>query len=66
MTTDKRARIVARCNKCGYQMCANEVWLSDDKKDEKLYCFSCAPDSAIRQIDLMTRGTAILTAETVS
>lgn len=50
-TIDKRAIIIAKCRKCGYQMCEDEVWLSNDMKDGKVYCFSHAPDDAIRLKD---------------
>ena len=53
MTLDSRARIVAKCCKCGYQMCESEVWVSNCMKDNKVFCFSHAPESAIRQKDLM-------------
>ena len=53
-----KAKIVARCCKCGYQMCENEVWISDNMDDKSVYCFSCAPDDAIRQQDTSKAETA--------
>ena len=52
---DKRAQIVGRCIVCGYQMIHDEVWLSDNKKDNRTYCYCHAPDDAIRLKDTIRR-----------
>ena len=49
---DERSKVVARCSKCGYQMCADEVWVLDNMDDKRVFCFSHAPDDAIRLKDL--------------
>lgn len=55
---DPRAKIVARCCICGYQLCQSEVWLPDNTKDKRVFCFSHAPDDAIRLKDTIQAETA--------
>ncbi len=43
--------MIYKCSRCGCQMIKEEVWISDDMKDEKLFCYSHAPDDAIRLKD---------------
>lgn len=47
-----------KCCKCGYQMTKDEVWVSENMKDKKLYCYRHAPDSAIRLKDTLQAETA--------
>jgi len=42
-----------KCVKCGYQMTEDEVWISDNTKDTRVFCYSHAPESAIRLKDTM-------------
>jgi len=42
---------IYKCSKCGYQMIKDEVWVSDNMDDKRLYCYSHAPDDAIRLKD---------------
>ena len=46
-----------RCHKCGCEMFNDEVWVSDNTKDEWVYCFTHAPDSAIRFKDTIKAQT---------
>ena len=54
-TVDKRAKIVGRCVVCGYQMTKDELWLSDDLSERRVYCYSHAPNNAIRLKDTIRR-----------
>jgi len=42
-----------KCVKCGYQMTDEEVWVSTNIKDARVFCYSHAPKSAIRLKDTM-------------
>ncbi len=44
---------ISRCVICGYQMVEDEVWISDNTKDNRIYCFSHAPDDSIRHKDII-------------
>ncbi len=46
-----------KCSKCGYQMIEDEVWLPDNTKDKQVYCYSHAPDDAIRLKDTIKAET---------
>jgi len=43
---------IIRCSECGYQMIDDEVWVADDMGDNRVYCFTHAPDDAIRLKDI--------------
>ena len=40
-----------KCCECGYQMIRDEVWISDNTKDNRFFCYSHAPNDAIRRKD---------------
>ena len=42
-----------RCCKCGYQMISGEVWISDNTKDNRVFCYRHAPNEAIRLKDTL-------------
>ena len=54
-TSETKEKIIANCCKCGCEMTEQEVWVPDNMKDNRLYCFSCAPDDALRQIDCIIK-----------
>jgi len=41
-----------RCSECLKNLARDEVWLPDDTRDGRLFCYHCAPDDAIRMKDL--------------
>ena len=47
----RKMETIYKCSKCGYQMIKDEVWVSDNMDDKRLYCYSHAPDDAIRLKD---------------
>ncbi len=55
MKTDTRADYPATmeiwCTICLKHITRGEVWLSDDMRDGRLFCYDCAPDEAIRAKD---------------
>lgn len=45
------------CTKCLRNLTPDEVWLSDDTRDGRRFCFNCAPDDAIRLKDTIQAET---------
>jgi len=42
------------CTVCLKKLEHTQIWLSDDTRDGRLYCYDCAPDDAIREVDRIT------------
>lgn len=40
------------CTICLKDLTRDDVWLLDDTRDGRLFCYDCAPDDAIREKDL--------------
>ena len=41
------------CTVCLKDLTRDEIWLSDDMRDNRYYCFDCAPNDAIRAKDII-------------
>jgi len=41
------------CTKCHKSLTPDDIWLPDDTHDGRIYCYTCAPDDAIRYKDLI-------------
>ena len=40
------------CTQCLRDLTPDQVWIPDDMRDGRLFCFDCAPDDALRAKDL--------------
>ena len=57
MATKERIELYNRlnllwCSVCVRDLVPDNVWLADDCRDGRLFCYECAPDDAIRAKDL--------------
>ena len=39
------------CTVCLKDLAEETIWISDDIRDGRLFCYDCAPDDAIRYLD---------------
>jgi len=44
------------CTICLRGLTKDDIWLSDDTRDGRLFCFDCAPEDAIRDKDTILRS----------
>lgn len=58
-TQPNRARVEALyrqgllwCTECHKNLTPADLWLPDDMNDGRLLCYDCAPDDALRWVDL--------------